>query len=280
MGKNIRSFLMIGKYDIDDAKKARIIEKAGLLGVELGPTYGVCAPITFAAVCEAFRSENIELFTPEVQEMMIQGMMGLHSGVAFTGVGTCGAITSSSFLIASVVGVGTKDTAQNSYLTAAPAIPIVEDIIDRFEETYGAIDCLKLRYNRVQRAFDFLDPDAIVWETLFALAEPKKCGAFCESYKCGSDQCIPGVGARWAAESICDLLRLEPEERKQIPPHLEGYNMKELVPKVQKVAALMQELGIGQPKQKISWREYRKFKQQGKKGVEQSRPCGADAPEK
>jgi hypothetical protein len=56
--------------------------------------------------------------------------------------------------------------------------------------------------------------------------------------------------------------------------------MKELAPKIQKVAGLMKELGLGRPDEKISWREYRTLKLKGRKGVEESRPCGVDAPEK
>jgi hypothetical protein len=271
---------MIGKIEIDEAKKKRIIDKAGHLGAELGLKYGACAPLTFASICEAFRSEGIEFFPPEIQEMMIQGMMGLHTGVAFTGVGTCGAITSSAFLTAYVVGVGTEEVFKEYRINVAPCIPIVEGIIDRFEETYGAINCLQLRYNRVQRAFDFLDPDATTYELLFAVGQPNKCGVLANCYKCGQDQGIPSVGARWAAELICDLLNMEPEERKKLPPHLQGFSIPELMPKLQKVAQLMKELGLGRPNEKISWREYRTLKLKGKKGVEESRPCGVDAPEK
>jgi hypothetical protein len=91
---------------------------------------------------------------------------------------------------------------------------------------------------------------------------------------------MPSVGARWAAESICDLLNKEPEERKKVPQHLQGLDMKELAPKIQKVAGLMKELGLGRPDEKISWREYRTLKLKGRKGVEESRPCGVDAPER
>jgi hypothetical protein len=52
------------------------------------------------------------------------------------------------------------------------------------------------------------------------------------------------------------------------------------MPKVQKVAQLMKELGLGRHDEKISWREYPTFKLKGKKGVEESRPCGVDAPTK
>jgi hypothetical protein len=208
------------------------------------------------------------------------GLQGLHSGVAFTGTGNCGGIIGSAFAIAYVVGITREDNTKNPRAGVAACIPVVEDIMDRFEENYGATDCLRLRYNRIQRAFDFLDPDATVWEMLFAVSQPQKCGVGASCFECGRDQGMPSMGARWGAESICDLLQKEPEERKKLPPHLEGLSPQELIPKVQKVAELMKELGLGRPEQKISWREYRKLKLKGKKGLEESRPCGVDAPEK
>lgn len=220
------------------------------------------------------------MFTREVQDIIVQGMMGLHSGIAFTGTGTCGGIIGSAFAIAYVVGVTPDDIAKNARAHVAPCIPVVEDIMDRFEETYGATDCMRLRYNRIQRAFDFLDPDATVWELLFAVSQQQKCGVLADGYECGRDQGMPSVGARWAAESICDLLNKEPEERKKLPPHLMGLGWEELMPKAQKVARLMKELGLGRPEEKLSWREYRKLKLKGRKGVEESRPCGVKAPEK
>jgi hypothetical protein len=203
------------------------------------------------------------LFKPEMQNVILLGMMGLHSGIACTGTGTCGSIIGSAFAIAYVVGVTPEDIARNPRLNVTPCIPIVEDIMDRFEETYGATDCMRLRYNRTQRAFDFLDPDAAMYEALFAFSESKKCGFFANCYECGTDQGMPS----------------EPEERKKIPLHLQGYGMMELKPKIEKVAQLMKELGLGRPNEKISWREYRRLKLKGKKGVEENRPCGADAPD-
>ncbi len=215
-----------------------------------------------------------------MQDAIVTGMMGLHSGIAFTGTGNCGGIIGSAFAVAYVVGVTPDDIAKNSRAHVAPCIPVVEDIMDRFEETYGATDCLKLRYNRIQRAFDFLDPDASMWEVLFAASQQQKCGVLADCYECGRDQGMPSVGARWGAESICDLLNMEPEERKKLPPHLRGLEWEELMPKAEKVAQLMKELGLGRPGEKISWREYRKLKLEGRKGVEESRPCGVKAPDK
>jgi hypothetical protein len=271
---------MIGKIEIDQAKRERIIDKAGHLADEIGARYMACAPATFVAICDAFRSEDIELFPPEVQEAMTQAMIGLHGGVAMTGVGTCGAVIASTFIISYVVGVSTKELSENKNLNYAASIPAVEYVIDRFEEDYGAIDCLRMRYNRVQRALDLTDPDARILEMTFALYEREKCGMTAPEFEGGRDQTAPVRGARWACEAICDLLALEPEERKELPPHLRGLGMEEMEPKLQKVVEALKELDWGRPNQKISYRDYLTFKLKGKKGLEEKRLGSVSAPEK
>jgi hypothetical protein len=269
---------MVGKIKIDEGKRERIIDNAGHLADELGAKYMSCAPATFGAICDAFRSEDIELFPPEIQEAITQGMIGLHGGVAMTGVGTCGAVIASTFLISYVVGVTTEELSKNDNLNYASSVPAVEYVIDRFEEDYGAIDCLRVRYNRVQRALDLMDPDARILEMTFALYEKDKCGMTAPDFEGGRDQTPPVRGARWAAEAICDLLGMEPEERHELPPHLRGLGMQEMEPKLQKVVAALKELGWGRPNEKISYREYRTFKLKGKKGLEQKRLGSVSAP--
>jgi hypothetical protein len=271
---------MIAKIEIDQAKRDRIMDKAGHLADEIGARYMACAPATFAAICDAFRSEDIELFTPETQEALTQAMVGLHGGIAMTGVGTCGAVTAATFLISYVVGVSTKELAENGNLNYAASIPAVEYVIDRFEEDYGAIDCLRVRYNRVQRALDLMDPDARILEMTFAFYEKEKCGMMASEFEEGRDQTPPVRGARWAAEAICDLLAMEPQERKVLPPHLQGLGIQEMAPKLQKVVEALKELGWGRPNEKLSYRDYRTFKLKGKKGVEEKRLGSLSAPEK
>jgi hypothetical protein len=271
---------MIGKIEIDEEKRKRIIDKAGHLADEIGAKYMACAPATFDAICDAFRSEDIELFSPETQEALTQGMIGLHGGVAMTGVGTCGAIIASVFLISYVVGVTTEELSKNGNLNYAASVPAVEYVIDRFENDYGAIDCLRMRYNRVQRALDLTDPDARILEMTFALYEKDKCGMTASGFERGRDQTPPVRGARWAAEAICDLLVVEPEERKELPPHLRGLGMQEMAPKLQKVVEALKELGWGRPNEKISYREYLTFKLKGKKGLEEERLGSVSAPKK
>jgi hypothetical protein len=269
---------MIGKVKLDDVQRKRIIDKAGHLSDEFGAKYMACAPGIFEGIAEAFRDEGIEIFPLEVQKALTSGFIGLHGGVAMSGVGTCGAITAATFLISYVVGVTTEELSQNGNLNYASCVPAVTYIVDRFEETYGATDCLRLRYNRVQRAFDLLDPDARINEEAFILYQPNKCGMIAPEFEGGRDQTPPVRGGRWAAEAICDLLGMEPEERKELPPHLRGLGMQEMAPKLEKVVEAMKELNFGRPNEKISYRDYWTFKLKGKKGLEESRLGSISAP--
>ncbi|MFP4642330.1 MAG: C-GCAxxG-C-C family (seleno)protein [Dehalococcoidia bacterium] len=269
---------MIEKIELSDDKRERIIDKAGHLADDYGQKYMACAPAIFQGIAEAFRDEGVELFPIETQKALTSGFIALHGGIAMSGVGTCGAITASTFLIGYVVGVTTEELSQNGNLNYASCVPAATYIVDRFEERYGATDCLRMRYNRVQRAFDLLDPDARINEELFIVYQPDKCAMNAKDFEGGRDQTAPVQGARWAAEAICDLLALEPEERKELPPHLRGLGMQEMAPEIQKVAETLGKMNFGRPNEKISYRDYWTFKLKGKKGVEESRIGSISAP--
>ena len=195
-----------------------------------------------------------------------------------SGIGTCGGVTGAVLPISYVVGVTSEELAQRKgNMQVAPCVPAVEYVINRFEEEYGAIDCLRMRYNRVQRAFDFLDPDGSIWEMTFHLLQCTKCAMAAPTFEKGRDETPPVKGAMWAAEAICDLLRMEPEERKKPPAHLRELEPQE-VEKVQKVVQYMKELNYGHPDEKITYRDYRKLKLKGKKRFEEERPGAIKAP--
>lgn len=270
---------MVGKIDIDKAKRERIIDEAGKLAKEKAVKYDGCATSTFEAICEAFKSEGIEFFKPEIQHLIAQGITGFQGGLAITGVGTCGAVSSAAFLISHIIGVTPEELAEDVNRNYAIAIPIVEYVVSRFEEDYGATDCLKLRYNRVQRAYDRLDPDAKMYEMIFGMYEKEKCGAI-TAYSGADDDMPVSRGARYASEAICDLLAMEPEERKEVPPHFMGLTMTEVTPRIQELIDELKQLGFGRPHEKISYRDYWTFKTKGKKGLEEKRVGRMSAPEK
>jgi hypothetical protein len=270
---------MIEQKVIDIDTKNRIIDRAGEISKITVAQLDACAPGTFAGICSAFREERIEFFTPQVEHIITQAMIGLQGGIGMTGVGTCGAVSAAAFLTSHVVGVTPDELAEDVNLNYAIAIPIVEYIVSRFEKDYGAIDCLRLRYNRVQRAFDRLDPDARMWEMLFGMYEKKKCGAFVKY--CGACDICPVVrGARYAAEGMCDLLGMEPEKRKELPPHVRALSAKEMTPKIEELIRELRRLGFGRPGENISYRDYWTFKNKGKTGLEEERMGLTTAPEK
>jgi len=270
---------MLPRIDIPEDRRQRIIDRAGHLADEVGVDLLACCPATFVAICEAFKSEGVELFSPETQDAVTQGMVGLHGGVAMTGVGTCGAVTAATFAISYVVGVSSADLARDGNLNYASSIPAVESVIDRFEEDYGAIDCLRVRYNRVQRALDLTDPDARILELTFAMYEKEKCAMGHPNFEDGRDQTPPARGARYACEAICELLALEPDERKVIPAHLQGLSPRDMEPQLKKVVEVLKEMGWGRPNEKISYRDYRKLKLKGKAALERERLGDMPAPE-
>jgi hypothetical protein len=79
----------------------------------------------------AFRAECVEIFPIEIQKALTSGFIGFHGGVDMSGVGTCGAITASTFLISYVAGVTTEELSKNGNLNYASCIPAVEYIVDR-----------------------------------------------------------------------------------------------------------------------------------------------------
>lgn len=179
----------------------------------------VCAPGTYVGICEAFRTEGIELLPREAKDAIAQRMIGLQGGKGPTGVGTCGAVSAGRFLISRVVDVILGELMKDANRNYATAASICEHVVDRLQMDCGAIDCLRLRYNRVQRSFDRLDPDARMWETLFGAYEKENCGALIE-YGGAADNHPMVRGARYAAEAISDLLSVAPTDRKQVQPHL------------------------------------------------------------
>ena len=240
------------KVELSEEQRERIIENACRFALEAGRKYLACAPRTCEGICRAFREEGIELMPIEVEEAIHMGMMGLHGGTAASGVGTCGAVSAACFLIAYVVGLTRKEVMENSALGAAASLPGIINIVNRFEEEFGAIDCLRLRYNRTQRAFDFLDPDARFWEMMFIVAEKDKCGMLSARDPKEIDHPVV-LAARLGAETICELLQMEPEERKTVPPELA--RRPDMVEIEKKIAPILREMGY--PNQKISYRHRR-----------------------
>ncbi len=189
------------------AKKETIIKKAKELKVKYRRYIG-CSLMTFAAVVDAFRSEGIELFTPEVQEQISKGIYALTGGTAGQSIGTCGAVVAGTFLVSYVSDLGTSDltkeipelTQEDLDRVLVPFANAEQHITNKYMEQYGSIVCQDIRFKRNGRIYSLRRPDTWNEMTQFMMNHPKECG----SADVTSDH--PAVmGAGWAVEAICDL---------------------------------------------------------------------------
>ena len=134
-------------------KKERIVKKAKELKVQYRKYVG-CSVMVFAAVVDAFRSEGIELFTPEVQEQIFKGMFALTAGTAGQSIGTCGGAVVGTFLVSYVSDLGSKDltkeiqdlTEEDRDKAFVPFMNAMGGITDKFMEKYGSIVCSDVRF--------------------------------------------------------------------------------------------------------------------------------------
>lgn len=177
----------------------------------------VCAPGIIVGICEAFHTEGTELFSRELEDAIAQGMIGLPGETDVTEVGTCGAVSVRCFFISRVMDVTLGEFMKDVNRNYATTAPICEYVVDRLRMDYRAIDCLRLRYNRVQRPFDQLGPDPRIWEMLFGPREKQNCGALME-YGGAADNHPMVRRSRYAAEVIPDLPSVAPTDREQVPP--------------------------------------------------------------
>lgn len=188
-------------------KKETIVRKAKELKVQYRKYVG-CSLMTFAAVVDAFKSEGIELFTPEVQEQISKGIYALTGGTAGQSIGTCGAVAAGTFLVSYVSDLGTKDltkeipelTKEDLDKVFVPFTNAEKYITDKYMEQYGSIVCKDIRFKRNGRVFSLRRPDTWDEMTQYMRDHPKECG----SADVTSDH--PAIaGAGWAVEAICAL---------------------------------------------------------------------------
>lgn len=180
-------------------KKETIVTKAKELGKEYERKYLGCSQSTFAAIVDAFRSEDIELFTPEEQERMFKGMVGLQGGTGGTSYGTCGAVIGPSFVISMVSGVGTKELLEDKYKGAYSCTNVIKGVISKFVKEFGSITCLDICFRRWGIVFDFCRPDTMRESEERAKDRPE----------CQDTRCTIAIGAGWGAEQLCDMMGIK-----------------------------------------------------------------------
>jgi len=180
-------------------KKERIVAKAKELGKENETKYIGCSQSSFAAVVDAFRSEGIELLTPEEQEKIFKGMVGLQGGTGGTSLGTCGAVIAPSFLVSMASGIGTKEQLEDKYKGSVSCANVINGVTSRFIKEFGSIVCRDICFRRWGRVLDFCRSDTM----REFLAKSK------ERPECQDTRCTISIGAGWGAEQICDMMGIK-----------------------------------------------------------------------
>jgi hypothetical protein len=208
-GNGVRNIFQPDRTGREDTvtKKERIVKKAKELKVEYKSYIG-CSARTFASVVDAFRSEGIELFTPEVQEQIFKGLYALTGGTAAQSIGTCGSVVAGTFLVSYVSDLGTQDltkgmaelTEEDKNKILLPIMNAMQGITDKFMQQYGSILCNEIRFKRTGRVYSFIRPDTFDEMVQYMKTHPEDCG----SDDVTSDH-PSTMGAGWAVEAICAL---------------------------------------------------------------------------
>ena len=177
--------------------KSRCIQRARELAVEYQCTIVGCAHSSFSAVLDALREEGIELVSPQVQNEIFKGLIGLTGGFGNTHMGTCGAVLGSSFAISLAAGVGREEQEeQGKKMRWISYYNVKKGVGDKFMDQFGSIKCRDILLNRFGIAYDSQYPGRN--KEFFAMAKKVGC--------CTPQACIIAQGAAYAVETIWDLL--------------------------------------------------------------------------
>lgn len=178
-------------------KRDHCVQKAKELAVSYERTLVGCAHATFAAVLDALRSEGIEVATPEVEEEIFKGLVGLSGGLGNMGSGSCGALMGASFAVSLVAGVGRKELEEkgNAYRWI-PYYHVAEGVGKKFIQNLGGLTCREIWMHRFGKACNWRVPGRR--QEHVETAERMQCR--------GPNSCTIALAAGWAAEAICDML--------------------------------------------------------------------------
>ena len=138
--------------------------------------YGNCAQ----GVCGAF----LETYGFPCKEVF-RSVCGLYGGVGLSG-NSCGALNGSIVVISSISG---REYDNYDKPTPDDCRDMCKEIVKKFREEYGSINCRDIQEEKIGRSFDFWDEDDV--------------GAFGESK--GPKEICPEVvkrSAMWTAEIL------------------------------------------------------------------------------
>jgi hypothetical protein len=193
---------------MDEGSRKRAVEKAYDLGAQYVTTWWGCAQSTFCATIGALRSVGIELITPELEEEIFPGLVGLSGGCGNMNVGSCGAITGASFAVSLAAGIKRSDQLRDKDHRWIAFDAVAETIGQRFLEAYGGLRCRDVTWSRFGKQYDSWDPAA---KEEFGKDElARGCVTNARDYPCT----IPRTAA-WAVEAILHILE-RPKTLEQI----------------------------------------------------------------
>ena len=138
--------------------------------------YGNCAQGVCGAFLETFGYPSEDVF---------RSSCGLYGGVGLSG-NSCGALNGSILVISYLSG---REHDDYSSPTPEDCRDMSKDIVKRFKEEYGSINCRDIQRKKIGRSFDFWDE--------------KEAAAFSESK--GPDEVCPRVVEK-ASEWTADIL--------------------------------------------------------------------------
>jgi hypothetical protein len=134
-----------------------IVAKVEALGIEYEAKYKGCGQCTFLAIVDALRWGGLELIPEEMEDRLFSGVCVLTAGVAMTGDGTCGAVTSSVMALGLALGVPRKGQDETRLRVACTAVR--NTILDRYYKEYGSILCKDVQRKFFGKAWDLTRDD-------------------------------------------------------------------------------------------------------------------------
>jgi hypothetical protein len=183
------------RREVKMGDKKRCVQKAKELAVEYQQTLVGCGHSSFAAAIDALRSEGIELVTPEVEDEMFKGLIGLTGGVGNMGVGTCGAVIGAGFVISLASGIGRKELEPDKGNRWVSYYNVAEFLARKWITKNGGLSCRETQMTSFGKALNSRLPERS--KELFETAKDKGC-LTCE-------QCTIAEAAGLAVEAIWDM---------------------------------------------------------------------------
>jgi hypothetical protein len=139
--------------------KEETIKKAEELGREYASKYKGCGQCTFLAIVDALRWGGLEIIPEDMEDRLFSGICVMTAGVGETGDGTCGAVTSSVFVMGLALGISRE--AQDISALREGCATIRNTILDKYYKEYRSLLCKDVQRKYFGKAWDLTRDDMI-----------------------------------------------------------------------------------------------------------------------